>query len=833
MESEGRKIKMAKGKASQGMLWEGIDDEAFISEDVNDEDISEFNFEKETLFMANISHSRQIIKLMDGLKPPVRRLLYTMYLDKLFPDRTPQKSAVIVSNCMKIHVHGDSSLYGSMVGVVQDFKQMIPLVKGVGNFGNAARPDFYGASRYTEATMSKYSKECFFDEFDEDCVDMIQSSLLAWQPMQLPAKFPNILLNGSVGIAVGNRMGIPPFHPEDVFKMCKKLMDDPETTSAIWAFPEIPTGCDIVENGKDYKEMCKTGKGVLRMRSRIEIEETKDSFVLHVLNLPWLVSLDKVNDKIIELIKQNKVSIKNIQDASSGYRDKDGTIKTKIDYQIFISKSQDPYVIKNFLYKNTDLASSISIQFKVTTEDLKIVNLTMKELILAWLDERREYKRRLYNKKITKNKARVSLLKILIELLDKKNINKTMDIIRNNDKSDIVVSLVRDYGMNSYQADKIASMPLSTFSKDARKKFSEELKEVEKDTERLMKIVKSPKKINEIILEELAEMKKYARPRACRIINPADDQMISDRQHTIAITKQKMIKKLPENIKRGVGSLLQGDYVTKLFKANNLSKLLLVDNNGRHSILPVASVPNTETGSPGTKIFDLCKLEGEIVQASYLDEDFLDSLTDEDKKVFVVLSLSEKGIIKKTLLSEFDLKSNAKNLRLCKLKDGDFLTESFLTINSNYVLICSQKGNYAYTKISEISESSKDSQGVIGINLPEKDICGTMCVISPRTSKFIVLITEKGKVKKLAMSSLGSVKARRSTSYIGKIDARDKIVHAIACDKGDAKLIVLTSNGPVELYVEDIPETTRMSGFKKMIPLQLGCNIIDVKVSKE
>jgi topoisomerase-4 subunit A len=374
-------------------------------------------------------------------------------------------------------------------------------------------------------------------------------------------------------------------------------------------------------------------------------------------------------------------------------------------------------------------------------------------------------------------------------------------------------------------------MPMSTFNKEAPKKFKDELEELTKETDKLMKVVKSPKKIDEIILEELGEMKKYARPRLCRIVNPADDQIISDRNHTIVITKQNYIKKLPEVLKRGVGALQQGDYVTRMFKCSNLNDLLLVDNTGRYSIVPVSEIPNSETSSIGTKIFDLCKLDGDIIDASWINPDDMEAISYEDKKSFVIITLSERGIIKKTPLTEFDFKSQSKNLRLCKLKEGDMLISSLLTVNSNNVLIVTQKGNYSYTSISDIPESSKDTQGVIGINVPDNDSCSSLCDIIPRACKAIVLITEKGKIKKLSSASLGSAKARRSTSYIAKVDPKDKIIYSAAFRDSNMGINILGSNGNnYTISVDEIPETSRISGFKKMIPVSSINKIIDIQI---
>lgn len=807
-------------------LWDNIPQNSFDDETVESSNIAEYNLEKQKLFIANINYSRQMPKLMDGLKTVERRLLYSIYNMKLTPGNSA-KCNTIIGEVSKIHVHGEQTAYKALVGMAQYWKRGIRLIKGIGNFGNAAMTEGYAASRYTEASLSKFSKECFFDDFDIDCIDMIPSSLVGEEPVQLPAKFPNILINGGVGIAVGNKLGIPAYHVDDIYNLFKRLMQNPDHKN-IYIYPELPTGCDIVDDGRSLKEICETGTGVLRMRSRIDIEEGKNSYILKVRNLPWFVSLEKVNEKIVELAKSGKIPIKDIQNNSVGYRSK-GEIKTYIDYNIIISKAQDPYVIRDMLFKNTELASSLSIQFKIVTEDLYIGNINMRDLVLTWLDERREYKRRLFNKKISKNKARLSLLDILIDLLSEDNISKTMRIIRNNTKSNAIDALVSDYGMNSYQASKIVEMPLITFTSDARERFMNERKELEDATEVIMQTVKSKKKIDEIILMELSEMKKYGRPKECRIISASEGKTISETDHIIVITKRGLIKKLPiKSNKNPNGTFLQGDYPIHRFECNNLDSIMLFDSNGRYSIVPMSNIKNTDFNNAGYKIYDIAGLDGEIVLAiPYINDDF-QRYMEEHKLNMNIVSLTKSGYIKRTEVNELKIGSNVKNSRYSKVKSGDEVVYAEILFDKTGIVIYSKKGQYGYIKISDLTPLSKDSQGVLSIPLKDNDECSGCCAIGNDT-EYIILLTEKGNMKRITIDSLGDFKKRRQSSYISNIAEGDSL---LICDsvKENSKLMVCNKNGFTELGADDIPILSRRALPQKIISVPLGDNIIDMKV---
>jgi len=811
-------------------LWSNINEEEFENEVIDSEDIGEYNLEKEKLFIANINYSRQIPKLMDGLKTVERRIIYSMYNIGAFPGKAT-KCNKINGEVINIHPHGQMNAYKALVGMAQYWKKGVRLIKGIGNFGNPALTEGYAADRYTEATLSKFAYDCYFSDYDPDCVDMINTTVKYYEPLQLPAKYPNILINGGVGIAVGNKLGIPTYHVDDIYNLFKRLMKNPDDPD-IYMIPEIPTGCDIVDDGRSLKEICETGTGILRMRARIDIEEEKNFYVLHVMNLPWFVSLEKVTEKLVQLTKSGKLPIKDIQDRSQAYKDKKGEVKTLINYRILISKAQDPYQVRELIYKNTELASSLTVKFKIVNEDLRIQNINMRDLVLTWLDERREYKRRLYNKRISKNKARLALLDILIELLDKDNLDKTVGIIRSNARALAEFALVRDYGMSSYQASKIVEMPLYSFTKDAREKYIEEREKVVNDIELTMKTVKSKKKIDDIILTELEEMKKYGKPKECRIVSSSDAQVISNSNHIVVVSKKGMIKKLPYNPNKAMnnGAFLQGDYPLHRVEVNNLDAIMLFSSTGRYSIIPVSSIRNTEVTNSGTKVFDISKLDGEIILVTpYIDSEIQTYIKEHGSSINLI-TLSKYGYIKRTDISDLKLQTGIKNYRYAKTKDNsdDEIVFAQILLDNTDLILYSKRGNYSYTSVKDLPLLSKDSQGVMSIPIKDNDAAKGFCAIGEDTD-YIVLLTDKGYMKRIELSSLGDLKRRRQSTYISSISDNDNLFR---CDsiRENSEITVCNRNAMMELKVEDIPLLSRRAMPQKVVPVSLGDNIIEMIV---
>lgn len=823
-----------KDKLIEGQrLWQNISDKDFENENnIIDENMATYDLEKMKIFSANINYFRQILRLSDSLKPVERRLLYSIYLINGLPGHKSIKSNRIIGATSSYHAHGDGPIYKAMVGLAQQWKNQVPLIDGRGNFGNDANSESYAAMRYTEALLSRYAYECFFEDYDDDCIEKIlNTSIDGPEPLSLPAKFPNILINGGMGIAVGNAFVIPPYNVSDIIGVCKRLIINPDDPN-IYLIPDLPTGCDIIDDGVALKEICETGKGVLRMRARIEIEERPKTWVLTVSRIPWLASMDSIYNRLVELTKKGTLPIRDIQNRSDKISQKNGNVRTNIDYKIIIDKSYDPYVVRDQIFKLTELGKSVGVNFKVVMEGFSIDRLNLKDLILAWLDERREYKRRLLNKKITKLMARISLLEILIRLTEQGNIDKTIKIIRTNNLNDVIQALMQYDNMSSFQATKIADMKITAFTKDAHEKYKAEKEKLDDDLQKTMNLIKSEKKIDKIITDELEDLRRYVLPRKSQVISNNTDKQVSNTDHIIIVTKQGYIKKLldiPNRTTYGVFKNL--DYPLHKVNINNMDTVIFFDSFGKFTSLPVYDIANTEMSAYGNTIYDTTRLNGQIVAVFQNiksgTEDFIkNSLAD---KLYLV-TLTKSGYLKKTTMEEFTNIKSTKNVKAMRIKEDDQLIYADILLESSDIMVYTKKGNFVFISGKDIAIQSKDSSGLLSMNLDDRDECVGLTVIS-KSDKYILIITEKGTMKKSEIEFLGHAGKRKvNASYIITMDENDS-VYAVDTVGDNKTITICTRTEIMEFNSDDVPTLSRRSKGKKMIPLPVGSNIITYSIN--
>lgn len=808
-------------------LWDGITEDDFKNENIIEPtDIADFDLKYMTLFGSNVNLFRQLIRLSDSLKPVERRILYALYKAKAFPGHK-LKSNMINGYTAVYHCHGDS--YPSMVGMAQSWKKQCPLVDGKGNFGSAAN-DMYAANRYTEACMSQYAKECFFDDYDEDCIEMVFNGASdQYEPMSFPAKFPNILVNGGMGIAFGNSFRIPCYNIYDIIANCTKIIQNPD--AEVFMIPDLPSGCQIVDDGHSFQDIVSTGKGTLKMRATAEIIEGNKNWIIKFTSLPWMTTLASIESKIVELAEAGTITIKDKQDHSYAVKGKDGKVITKVDFRVIVDKAHDPYNILNKLYSTTELQKSVSIDFKVVLDNLTVARLNMRELISSWLDERRSYKRRLFNKRLNKIAARIDILDILIYLLKDDNIEKTIRIIRNSDSSEAIEQLRKLGRMNSYQASKIYEMRLSAFTKDARKKYKDERETLQKEYNNLLKVIGSEKKIDEIILDELKDLEKYASPRKSEIISEESGTKIMDTMHTVVITNNSMIKKIaydPNNPAKNnnLGSFKTGDYPISRIVVHNTSNLIFLDSLGRYSIIPVHQIDNTELSHYGNKAYNITKLYGKIVCCmEEFDADLLKRLKKKVGTPYLV-TITANGYAKKTPLSVFTEMKNTKNIRAIKIRNDDTMICADIMFDSSIILIYTKKGEFITLKVSDIAEQAKDSMGLMTIKVPDGDSVAGVSIISSATREnpmgnlSVCIISEKGMTKIVDSPYLGDLSRRsKNQGKIITLDQTDNVRFIIPIDWSmrPQKLMVATRSNVQSVDIDNIPNTTKKSKGKALI----------------
>nr|DAP42271.1 MAG TPA: DNA topoisomerase 2 alpha [Caudoviricetes sp.] len=826
-----------KEKKLDRSIWGQVDINEFENDDnIEDQDIGTYNLKKMSLFALNINCARQLPALEDSLKPVERRILYVMYQMGAYKGKKA-KSSEILGACLRYHPHGDGSVYTTLCGMAQGFKRGQKLIRGIGNFGTIMDPSKCAHYRYTEAALSDYAYECFFEDYDQDCIEVkTAANMTNDEPVFIPGKFPNILVNGATSIAYGYNATIPPYNIQDIIDATKTLIKNPKAKNIV-IIPDIPTGCDIVDTGS-FPEICATGRGTLTMRSHIEIYDAGNNWVLKVSSIPWQSSLVKINQNILALAKSGEIPVKDVHDNSypmKNPRDKSEIINV-IDYELVIDKAYDPINVRNKLYKKAGLQKTVSVNFQVVQNGLQVRSYGLADLILQWIDTRREYLRRLYNKRYAKYNARMSLLNILIELTEKTNLQKTVKIIQSSDRDQVEANLVSIYGMNSFQAKRIADMPLRTFTKDAHDAYVKEAEDLHDKMEKLLEIVQSEKKIDKIIIDNLDDLKKYGTDRKCRIVNidENNEAEISDTNHIMVFTKKGFVKKLPETSPgrtKTYGAFEAGDYPIKRLAINNRKMITIFDSNGKYSVMPVHEFTNTSHKDPGDRIFKIARLDGEVISA-------FESITDADAKYvrdtmhndIFIMTITKKGLIKKTPIEEFNSYKTLKGIRGLKLKSDDALVTAFPLMSSTNIMIYTKMGNYTYLRGKDIPQMAKDTQGVMSVTLGPGDEVQGFCVV-PEKSDFIVVLTAKGCMKKIPMESVGLSKSRRDSAYLTYLQNGDTVFQCEATTSKD-KIWVCTKTNYNEFDLNQIPDGSRRSKCVKMVPVAVGDNIITMILAK-
>lgn len=828
LKSIGKVETASSGKKKK--LWDGVTEQDFIDiTDVEDREIGEYDKENMILFAANTNLFRQIIRLSDSLKPVERRVLYALYSLNAKP-KNKTKSSIIVATTMKYHPHGDSVAYGAMVNLAQPWKKPCPLVSGKGNFGNASSPDMFAHYRYTEAYMSKYAWECFFEDYDDACVEtLFNSASDSDEPMALPSKFPNILVNGGFGIAFGNSFRIPPYNINDIIEKCEAVIKNPAYND-LYMTPDLPCDCDIIDDGTELHNIIDTGTGTLRMRGRIEIEQRGNRWALKIRSVPWMVNLQSVLARIRELAKNGVLSIIDIQDANEPVIADGDDIDTSIDTAIIISNAHDPNVVRDKLYTMTDLEKSVAVNFKVVTDNLTVGKMNMKDLIVSWINERRSYKRRKFNKRLTIISARIELLNILIYLLQKDNINKTVEVIKNSTSDNIEERLRKLCEMSSYQAKRIGDMKLSAFTKDARKRYEAEKDKLDAERKEIMKIIKSEKKIDEIIIDELHDLYKYAKPRKTNVIAPSNGVKIADTQHHLIVSKGGYIKKLMYNGKYEVnmGSFKTNDYPIYRSIVHNMDSVIFFDSFGRYSVIPVHTIDNNEASQIGHTLFEVAKLSGKIVTIENLmSNDDLETIKKFGTPYLV--TVTAHGYIKKTPLETYLSIRNTKNVRCMKVRDEDSMVYAGIILDNSNVMVYTKRGNYIYLTMNSISEQAKDSMGLISMKLDPNDEVVGFTVIG-KNDEYVGIVTNRGLIKKCEIKYFGAPLKRSATNhqaYLTTLETADEVYNVLGL-KEKSGIAICTRNEVIRLATDDIPVLTRKAKGKKLISLPSGTNIINV-----
>ena len=781
-------------------------------------------------YSMSVITSRAIPDLRDGLKPVHRRILWSMFEEGNTPDKPHKKSATTVGYVMgHYHPHGDSSIYEAMVRLAQDFNQRYMLVDGHGNFGNI-EGDGAAAYRYTEARLSKISLELLRD-IRKDTVDMDDNfDVTSKEPRVLPSRFPNVLVNGSMGIAVGMATNIPPHNLGEVIDGCVAYIDNPEIdTLGLMQHikgPDFPTGGIILGNS-GIKKAYDTGRGSITIRSKAIIEEHGNHNNIVITEVPYGVNTLDLKNKVGELV------IDKIIDGISDYHT---DLKDGVKITITLKKDANPQVVLNNLYKHTNFQISYGIIFLVI-DDGTPRTLPLKDIIAKYIDHQRTVIIRRTKFDLDKAEARVHILegyKIALDHLD-----DVIKIIRESE-TDIIAKeeLIKKFGFSDIQVDAILELKLRRLTGLERDKIEQELAETLKLIEELKSILASREKIDNIIKTEMLEIKeKYADERRTSIDMTAidyieDESLIPQENIMISLTEKGYIKRLAVNTYRtqnrgGVGikgmTTNEEDNVNKLITSSTHDDILFFSNYGKVYRVRGYEIPLGSRQSKGLPIINLIPIEKEEKITSIISIDPKE-VNDEKNLVFV----TKQGLVKRTNIKKFESIRNNGKIAIT-LKEDDELINVNLTDGSNEIIIAANNGRMVRFNEKEVRLMGRTASGVKGIELDNSYVIGAEVADS---SKLILVITEKGYGKKtetdeyrLTHRGGKGVKALNITDKNGLIVAFKSVV-------GDEDIIITTNSGIViRLDVNKISTLKRNTQGVRLISLKDNQIVTNVTIT--
>ena len=749
-------------------------------------------------YSMSVIVSRALPDVRDGMKPVHRRILFAMNELGMTYDKAYKKSARIVGEVLgKYHPHGDSSVYGAIVRMAQDFNYRYPLVDGHGNFGSIDG-DSAAAMRYTEARMAKISGE-LMEDIDKNTIDFMKNfddSLD--EPTVLPAKLPNLLLNGATGIAVGMATNIPPHNLGELVDGILAQIENPDITCLelmdYIKGPDFPTG-GIIDGHKGIRDAYLTGRGKIRVRGKVEVEELKSGKAnIIIKEIPYQLNKAVLIEKIADLVKEKKINgISDLRDES----DRDG-----IRVVIEVKKGEEPELILNKLYKFTELQNTFGIiMLALVNNAPKVLNL--KEIIAEYLKHRFIVITRRTQFDLEKAEKRAHILQGYRIALE--NIDRIIEIIRGSaDGNTAREVLIEKYGFSDVQSRAILDMKLQRLTGLEREKIDAEYIEIEKYILELKDILSHDSKIYDIIKKELIYLKeKYGDERKTVIENERmeilPEDLIKDESVILTLTNKGYVKRMEvskykaqKRGGKGVASqnTIEDDFVVSIDSATNLDTLMIFTNQGRVFNLKVYEIPESSKQSRGKLISNIIRIrEDEKIRAVIKTRDF----SPENEVVFV----TKEGLIKKTNLNEFKNINNS-GLKAIKLKPEDDIIYVGLIeeIDKEELLLATKLGQSIRFGSDNVRATGRDTMGVKAITLKEGDSVVSAMLIKDRDG-MILTMTENGYGKRTRIDEY-PLQARSGKGVINlRCNAKTGDVVSVLPAPDSEELMAITSSGIV------------------------------------
>lgn len=775
-------------------------------------------------YSMSVITSRALPDVRDGMKPGQRRILYAMYEDNLTYDKPFRKSATTVGNVLgRYHPHGDSAVYGTMVRMAQPFSYRYPLISGHGNFGNVDG-DGAAAYRYTEARLSKIADEMMTD-IEKNVVDFVPNfDNSRKEPVVLPSRFPNLLVNGSIGIAVGMATNIPTHNLGEVIDGTLAMMDNPDiTVPELMQYikgPDFPTYATIYGT-RGIREAYETGRGRIAVRATAEIEEEHRRIVF--TEIPYMVNKSMLVASVADLVKDKRIDgITDLRDESGR-----GGMRIVVEYR----RDANPQVILNQLYKYTQLQDTCAVNMLALDNGVPRI-FTLPEILKNYIA---------YQEGIITRRTQFDLDKALAEMhiyegykIAIDHIDEIIELIKKSASvSDAKANLMARYGLTDVQAQAIVDMTLGKLSGMERQKIEDRLAYLEARVDELRGILADESKVKGILREELTAIKeKFSDERRTRIVDATDDIDLEDliERHTcvVTLTNAGYIKRLPADTytaqHRGGKGLIgmttkEEDFIEKVVVANSHSYILFFTNNGKVYMRKVYQIPEASRTAKGTNLVNLIEMEsGERVTAmievpSFAEEGYLTMVT-------------KCGIIKRTPLSEYEYQRKGGK-RAISLDEGDELVFVRRTEGDTEIIIATHDGSAVRFEESGARAMGRTARGVRGIRVAEGDeVCGVALV---EAGKKLVTITENGYGKLSDFEDFRTMKNRGGKGVAAHgLSEKTGALASIATVDSEDDLMLITNEGMIiRTPVTDIPTYSRTAGGVRVMRLGEGEKIVN------
>jgi len=790
-------------------------------------------------YAMSVIISRALPDVRDGLKPVHRRILYTMYEDGLRHQAKFRKSATVVGSCLgRYHPHGDMAVYDSLVRMAQDFSMRYPLVEGQGNFGSIDG-DSAAAQRYTECRLSALGEEMLQD-IEKETVDFRPNyDATRKEPVVLPSPLPQLLLNGSFGIAVGMATSIPPHNLAEVLAATIYFIDHPEAdTEDLLEFikgPDFPTG-GIIFGKKDILAAYAQGKGPILMRGRAEIiEEERGGFQIVITEIPFQVQKAELVQEIARLIEEKKIDgIKSLRDES----DREG-----MRIVIELKKEAFPKKVLNALYKYTSLQKVFHLNMLALVDGIQPRVLSLVDVLNFYLVHKKEVVLRRTKFDLARAKERAHILEGLMVAL--KNIDEVIATIKKSEsREEAKNNLMKKFKLSEIQANAILEMKLHNLAKLEQAKIEKELKELKKRIEELTLILKSPTKVKEVIKKELTELaEKYKDERRTKVVASApgeigEEELIPNTETIVILTKGGFIKRVKPSLyraqKRG-GKGIMGlevsaeDAVEHFLTANTLDKLLFFTDSGKVFQCVVWEIPEMSRVSKGRGLLNFLELSQ--------NEKVLDIIAygkiDEEKKKYLLM-MTKNGLVKKTELSAFaNVRRNG--LIAIKLAKDDLLKEARIIEEGDEVILVTRKGKAIRFREKDLRAMGRAAVGVRGMRLAKGDEVISVDVLKARkpgnqaqkAQSYLLIISENGYGKRTKIEQYRLQRRGGSGIKTGRLTEKTgEIVFAKVVSGEQQDLIIISKKGQViRTPLETISVIGRAASGVRVMKLAAGDKI--------